>query len=59
MKSMTVRRTGQVARMGETINACKLLIEEPKGKRQFGKARHKWEDDIKMNLEDVVWEGVD
>jgi hypothetical protein len=33
-----------------------FLVKTPEGKRQFGKARCKWEDYIKMDLQEVEWE---
>jgi len=32
---------------------------KPEEKRPLGKARHRWEDNIKMDLQDVGWEGMD
>jgi hypothetical protein len=36
-----------------------VLIGKPKGKRPLGKPRRRWEDNIRMNLREVWWEGVD
>jgi hypothetical protein len=33
--------------MGETRNACNVVVGKPEGKRQLGKPRHGWEDNIK------------
>ena len=30
-------------------------MEKPKGKRPFGRPKHRWEDNIKMDLQEVVW----
>ena len=35
------------------------FLGKPGGKRPHGKPRHKWEYDIRMDLEEVQWEGVD
>ena len=32
---------------------------EPEEKRPLGRARHRWEDNIKIDLQDVEWEGMD
>jgi hypothetical protein len=45
-----------VLSMGDTKN--QVLVEKPEGKRPLGRPRHRWED-IKMDLKDVGWEGVD
>jgi hypothetical protein len=42
MKSRKIRWTEHVARMGTNINAFRFLVGKPEGKRQLGKARHKW-----------------
>jgi hypothetical protein len=36
--------------MGKTINAYKILPSKPKGKRQLGKPRRRWEDNMKMDI---------
>jgi len=35
---------------GEMRNAYKILVGRPEGKRQLGKPRRRWEDNIKMGL---------
>jgi hypothetical protein len=40
-------------------NAYNILIGEPEGKRPLGRPRHRWEDNIKMDLKEMGWEGVD
>jgi len=40
---------GHVARMGE-VNAYKILVGKPQGKRPLGRHGRKWEDDIKMKV---------
>jgi hypothetical protein len=34
------------------------LVGKPEGKRQLGRRRLRWEDNIKMDLSDIAWEGV-
>ena len=46
-----------MARMGEGRGVHRVLVGKPEGKRPFGKPRHKWEDNIKMDLQEV--EGVE
>jgi hypothetical protein len=49
---------GLVLSMGEMRNPYKVLVEKPEVKRPLGRPRHRWED-IKMDLKDVGWEGMD
>jgi hypothetical protein len=41
--------------MGERRGVYRILLERPEGRRPIGKPRRKWEDDIKMDLQDVRW----
>jgi hypothetical protein len=40
-------------------NAYKILVGKPKGKRLLRRPRHRWEDNIRMDLRDTGWENVD
>jgi hypothetical protein len=44
-----MRWAGHVARI-EKMNAYRILVGKPEGKRPLGKPRHRWVDNIKMNL---------
>jgi len=33
----------------------KVLVGKPEGKRPLGRPRRRWEDNIKMNLQEVGW----
>jgi hypothetical protein len=37
--------------MGERRVAGRVLVGKPEGRRPLGRARHRWEDNIKMNLQ--------
>ena len=52
--------TVHVARMGNTKGAYRVLVEKPEGKKQLGRRRHRWEDNIKMDLKLVgrAWTGL-
>jgi hypothetical protein len=39
----------------EIRGAYAVLVGGPEGKRPFGKPRHRWEDNIKMDLIEVGW----
>jgi hypothetical protein len=45
--------------MGETRSATKFWSERPEGKRPLGRPKHRWKDNIRMDLREVGWEGVD
>jgi hypothetical protein len=55
IKSRRMRWAGHVARMGEKRNACTILVGKPEGKRH----RRRWEDNIKMDLREKGWGGMD
>jgi hypothetical protein len=59
IKSRRMRWAGNVARMGETRNVYRILVEKPEGKRPLGRPRRRWVDNIKMNLREIGWDGVD
>ena len=42
-----------MARMEEGRGVHKVLVGKPEGKRQLGRPRCRWEDNIKMDLEEV------
>jgi hypothetical protein len=58
IKSRRTRWEGHVARMGEVRNAYKILVGKPEGKRPRGRYRHRWEDNIRMDIREIGWEGV-
>ena len=43
--------------MGERTGVHRVLVEKPRGKRPLGRPRRRWEDNIKMDLHEVEWEG--
>ena len=56
-----MRWTGHVARMGERRGAYRVLVGKPVGKRPLGRPRCRWEDNIKMDLQEegmVEWTGL-
>jgi hypothetical protein len=56
IKSRRMRWAGHVARMGEGRNMYRVLVGKPEGKRPLERPRHRWEDGIKMNIRQIVWE---
>jgi hypothetical protein len=48
-----MRWAGHVARMGEGRSVHRILVEKSEGRRPLGRPRRRWEDNIKMYLEEV------
>jgi hypothetical protein len=44
---------------GEKKNACRILVGMPKVKRPLGRPRRRREDNIKMDLREIGWGGMD
>jgi hypothetical protein len=44
---------------GEKRNACRILVGKSEGKRPLGSPRHTWVDNIKMNVREIGWGGMD
>ena len=54
-----MRWAGHVARTGERKGVYRVLVEKPEGKRLLGRQRCRWEDNIKMDLQEVGCVGMD
>jgi len=48
-----------VARMGDKTGMYTVLVRKPEGKRPLGRPRRRWEDNIKMDLQEVGCGGMD
>jgi len=59
IKSRRMRWAGHVARMGEGRRVHRVLVGKPEGKRPFGKFRRRWKGNIKMDLQEVGYGGMD
>jgi hypothetical protein len=35
------------------------LVGKPEGKRPLGRPRRRWKDNVRMNIREIVWKGVD
>jgi hypothetical protein len=58
IKSRRMRWAGRVARIGERRGIFQVLVGKPEGKRPLGRHRHRWEDNIKMDLQEVGCGGM-
>jgi hypothetical protein len=58
-KSRRMRWAGHVAHKEGRRCAYRVLLWTPEGKRPLGRSRHRWEDNIKMDLHEVGWGGMD
>jgi hypothetical protein len=50
---------GACSTYGESRGVYRVLVGKPEGKRPLGRPRRKWEDNIKMNLQEVKYGGID
>jgi hypothetical protein len=59
IKLKRMRWAGHLASIGEKRNAYRILVGKPEGKRSLGRPRHRWEDNIRMELRGTGWVGMD
>jgi len=64
MKSRRMRWAGHVVHMGEKRGVYRVLVGKPEGRRPLGRPRHRWVDNITMDLQEVGcgnmdWIGLD
>jgi hypothetical protein len=45
--------------MVDETNAYRLLVGKPEGNRPLGRPRHRWVDNIKIDLGEIRWGGMD
>jgi hypothetical protein len=45
--------------MGEKRNVYRILVGKREGKRTLGRPRRRWVDNIKMDLREIGWSGLD
>jgi hypothetical protein len=58
IKSRRMRWAGHAARMEERRNACRILVGKSEGRTPLGGPRRRWLDNIKMNLKEIGFGGV-
>ena len=59
IKSRRMGWVGHVARMGEKRGLYRVLVEKPEGKTPLGRPGRRWEDNIKMHLQEMGCGGMD
>jgi hypothetical protein len=47
-----------VVRMGERTDAYRILVGRPELRRSLERTRISWEDNIKVDFQEVEWEGM-
>jgi hypothetical protein len=58
-KSRRARWAGHVARMRQKRYAYSILVGKPEGKRPLRRSRRRWVHNIKMDLREINWGGMD
>ena len=53
IKSRRMRWAGHVARMDKERGVYRVLVGKPEGRRPLGRPRHRWVDNIRMDLQEV------
>jgi hypothetical protein len=59
IKERRMRWAGHVVHMGEVRAAYDILVGKPEGRRPLERPRHRWEDNIKMDLREIRFGDVD
>ena len=57
IKSIRMRQAWHLASMGEIRDAYRVLVWKPERKRHLGRTRRRWEDNSKMDIQDIRWRG--
>jgi len=58
IKSRKVRWTGHVARIRERRGVYRVMVGRPEGKRPAERPRRRWEDNIKIDLREIDFNGA-
>ena len=55
IKSRRMRWVGHVTRIADRRVAYRVLVKKPEGKRPLGKPSRRWEDNIKLDIQELGW----
>jgi hypothetical protein len=58
IKSRRMRWVGHAACMGEGRGVYRVLVGEPQGRRPLGRPRHRWEDNVKLDVREIGIDGT-
>jgi hypothetical protein len=59
VKSRRMRWAGHVPQMGEKWNTYRILVAKPEGKQPLERPKRRWADNIKIDLAEIGWGGMD
>jgi hypothetical protein len=59
IKSKRMRWEGHIERMAEKRNAYRILVGKPEGKKPLGRPGRRWVGNIKTDLRERGWDGID
>jgi len=59
IKSRIMGWAGRVARMGERRGVYRVLVGKHESERPLGRPKYRWEDNVKMDLQEVEFGGMD
>jgi hypothetical protein len=59
IKSRRMRWADNVAHIGEMRKVYNILVGKPKRNRPLGRPRHRWDDNARRDLREILWEVVD
>jgi hypothetical protein len=59
IKARRMRWARYLARIGKKRNAYRILLEKPEGNRPLVRIKRRWVDNIKMDLREISWGGMD
>jgi hypothetical protein len=54
-----MRWAENIAHTKKRAEAYRISVEKPEVKRPLGRPTHRWEDDIKIDLQEEGWKGMD
>jgi len=55
VKSRRMGWMDDIAHIGDSRGVYRDMVRKPEGKKPLGRPRHRWEDNIKMDLQEVGW----